>query len=256
MWAHIVFGTVQIEAGDGRRGAEIALEGGGGEQLPLLPPGWRPQLFEYLTRAALLRGDRDEAVRYADRAAACAQEQHMLRLPRSWSQRAAAAIALENGDAAQAAIRALDAAAAAAEVGAPIEEGIGRMLAGQALAAAGERDRAASELESGAALFESCGALPRRDACDRELGKLGKRVHRRTKRGNLDGSGIELLTERELEVARLVVDRKTNAQIAAELFLSPKTVETHIRHLFQKLEVSSRVEVARVVERAERTLTG
>ena len=64
--------------------------------------------------------------------------------------------------------------------------------------------------------------------------------------------GHRVLTERELEVARLVVDRKTNAQIAEELFLSPKTVETHIRHLFQKLEVSSRVEVARVVERADR----
>jgi DNA-binding NarL/FixJ family response regulator len=49
-----------------------------------------------------------------------------------------------------------------------------------------------------------------------------------------------------------VVDRKTNAQIAAELFLSPKTVESHIRHLFQKLSVSSRVDVARVVERADR----
>ena len=77
-------------------------------------------------------------------------------------------------------------------------------------------------------------------------------MHRRTRAGKADGTGIETLTERELEVARLVVDRKTNAQIAAELFLSPKTVETHIRHLFQKLEVSSRVEVARVVERADR----
>ena len=126
------------------------------------------------------------------------------------------------------------------------------MLAGRALAAAGRRDDAAAELERAARIFEDCGAVPRRDAADRELGKLGKRVHRRTKRGKVDGTGVELLTERELEVARLVVDRKTNSQIAAELFLSPKTVETHIRHLFQKLEVSSRVEVARVVERADR----
>jgi len=129
------------------------------------------------------------------------------------------------------------------------------VLAGRALAAAGDRDQAATELTTAAGIFEGCGAFPRRDAADRELGKLGKRVHRRTRRGKADGSGIELLTERELEVARLVVDRKTNAQIAEELFLSPKTVETHVRHLFQKLEVSSRVEVARVVEREERTLT-
>ena len=47
-------------------------------------------------------------------------------------------------------------------------------------------------------------------------------------------------------------ERRTNPQIAAELFLSKKTVETHIRHLFEKLDVSSRVEIARAVERAER----
>ena len=68
-----------------------------------------------------------------------------------------------------------------------------------------------------------------------------------------DGSGIDSLTERELQIARLVVDRKTNPQIAAELFLSSKTVETHLRNTFRKLGVSSRVEVARAVERAEHT---
>jgi DNA-binding NarL/FixJ family response regulator len=77
-------------------------------------------------------------------------------------------------------------------------------------------------------------------------------MHRRTRAGKPDATGVESLTERELQIARLVVDRKTNAQIAAELFLSPKTVESHIRNLFHKLDVSSRVEVARVVERAER----
>jgi DNA-binding NarL/FixJ family response regulator len=52
-------------------------------------------------------------------------------------------------------------------------------------------------------------------------------------------------------VARLVVDRKTNPQIAAELFLSQKTVETHLRNIFRKVGVSTRVELARVVERAD-----
>ena len=48
-----------------------------------------------------------------------------------------------------------------------------------------------------------------------------------------------------------MVDRKTNAEIAAALFLSPKTVETHMRNIFRKLNVFSRADVARAVERAE-----
>ena len=52
-------------------------------------------------------------------------------------------------------------------------------------------------------------------------------------------------------MARLVVDRKTNPEIAVELFLSQKTVETHLRKIFHKMDVASRVELARVVERAD-----
>jgi len=86
-----------------------------------------------------------------------------------------------------------------------------------------------------------------------ELRRLGHRhLHRRTRPGTADGTRVESLTERELQVGRLIVDRRTNTQIAAELFLSPKTVETHDRNLFDKLGVASRVEVARVIERADR----
>lgn len=49
-----------------------------------------------------------------------------------------------------------------------------------------------------------------------------------------------------------MVDRRTNREIAEVLFLSPKTVETHIRNIFNKLDADSRVEVARIVERADR----
>ena len=67
-----------------------------------------------------------------------------------------------------------------------------------------------------------------------------------------DGTGVERLTEREREIARLVVDQRTNGEIAAQLFLGRKTVETHLRNIFAKLGVSSRVDVARVVEAADR----
>jgi DNA-binding NarL/FixJ family response regulator len=50
----------------------------------------------------------------------------------------------------------------------------------------------------------------------------------------------------------LIVDRKTNGEIARELFLSKKTIETHIRNIFAKLGADSRVEVARIVEHAQR----
>ena len=127
------------------------------------------------------------------------------------------------------------------------------MLAGTR-AGAGRRRASGRRTSSRPPLRHSRRAGPWRAATPPIASSAGsaKRVHRRTRRGKAGGTGVEALTERELEVARLIVDRRTNAQIAAELFLSPKTVETHVRHLFQKLEVSSRVEVARVVERAER----
>jgi DNA-binding CsgD family transcriptional regulator len=50
----------------------------------------------------------------------------------------------------------------------------------------------------------------------------------------------------------LITERMTNKQIAAQLFLSEKTIESHIRNVFHKLGASSRVEVARAIERDRR----
>src|SRR5262249_23659704 len=126
---------------------------------------------------------------------------------------------------------------------------LSRTLAGRALAENGERERAVGELERAAASLDACGALRYREGAERELGKLGRRPHRRTRRGDPDGAGIDSLSERELQVARLVVDRRTNSEIAQTLFLSKKTVETHLRNIFRKVGVATRAELARTVER-------
>ena len=53
-------------------------------------------------------------------------------------------------------------------------------------------------------------------------------------------------------MASLVAQGKTNREIAAELYLSQKTIETHLRNIFRKLDANSRVDVARTVEQTDR----
>ena len=249
-WAAIRLAAVLLEAGEAKRAAQLLLGSAGGEELTLIPGGWRSYCLELLTRCWLALDRHTEAQRAADCTAAQA-EAVQLPLPAAWADRAAAAVAIHAGDPARAAELALRSAGAATEAGAPIEAALSRTLAGRALAQSGERDRAVPELQRAAAELATCGALRYRDQAERELGKLGHRIHRRTRPGKADGTGIETLTARELQVARLVADSKTNPEIAAQLFLSQKTVETHIRNIFRKLDVGSRVELARTVERAD-----
>jgi DNA-binding CsgD family transcriptional regulator len=242
--------AVLLETEEPVRAVELLLRRAGGEEVTLIPGGWRVYCLELLTRCWLALDRRSEAERAAGLAEMTAAAV-ALPLATAWADRAAAAVALHSGDSADAFERALASAEGAQDVGAPIEGALSRTLAGRALAKNGQSDRAVAELKRAAAAFEMCGALRYRDNAERELGKLGHRPHRRTRAGNADGTSIDSLTARELQVARLVVDRKTNPEIAAELFLSQKTVETHLRHIFRKVNVSTRVELAHLVERAD-----
>jgi DNA-binding CsgD family transcriptional regulator len=252
VWASVAFAAALLPAGDAVRAAEVLRTAAGGYDMSRLPVPFRAGAGELLTRCWLALDRVENAARAAAAAEAVA---HAFDRPmsRAMADRAVAAVALERDEPRLAADRALGSAAAADAGGAHVEAALSRALAGRSIARAGETDLAGAQLAGAAATFDACGAIRRRDAAERELRQLGRRhPHRRTRPGRLDGTRIESLTARELQVARLIVDRRTNSQIAGELFLSPKTVETHIRNLFSKLGVTSRVEIARAIERADR----
>jgi DNA-binding CsgD family transcriptional regulator/tetratricopeptide (TPR) repeat protein len=251
-WAAARLADVLLETGQPSRAVDLLLARAGGEGLTLIPGGWRAYCLELLTRCWLALDHPAKAGRAAALAEGIAASVQ-LPLAAAWAGRAAAAVRLDAGDAGLAAERALASADAAAAAGAPIEAALSRMLAGRALAEAGEKDRAVAELQRAAAALDACGAWRYRQSAERELGKLGHRPHRRTRPGKANGAGIDSLTGRELQVAWLVVDRKTNPQIAAELFLSQKTVETHLRNIFHKIGVTTRTALARAVERSDPT---
>jgi DNA-binding NarL/FixJ family response regulator len=235
------------------RCVDVMLEAVGGPELPIAFPGMRMDGFEALTRAEIGRGDLSAAEGYARRAREAAAP---LALPGAdaLADRATAAARLAAGDRTQAAELALASAAAAESCSARVGAARARLLAGTALAGS-DRERAAKELRAAEAELAACGAERLRESAVRELRRIGRRVHSSGRRGQADLRGVAALSGRELEVAELVKDRRTNREIATELFVSEKTVETHVSHVFVKLGVSSRVEAARVLEReaAERS---
>ena len=241
----------ELEMGKPERAVELLERSTGGADMPLVADSFRSFCLELLARARLALGHSDQAARAAAAARASADAVG-LPLASAWADRALAAVALDAGDGEGAATLALSAAAVADANGAPLEAAVARTLAGRALAQAGDRERAREVLEQAAAELQRIGALRHRDAAERELRRIGHRIHRRSQPQAAEGTGVASLTKRELEIAQRIVDRRTNRQIAEELFLSPKTVETHIRNIFGKLGADSRVEVARIVERAER----
>jgi DNA-binding NarL/FixJ family response regulator len=79
------------------------------------------------------------------------------------------------------------------------------------------------------------------DRARRELLATGETVRKRTV------ETLDQLTPQEVQVARLAADGQTNAEIGAQLFLSPRTVEWHLTKTFGKLGISSRKQLRSVV---------
>jgi DNA-binding NarL/FixJ family response regulator len=249
-FAGAIHAQALCEAGEPDRAVELLLDSVGGEDIPLLAGSWRATYFELLTRCCLELGQVDNARAAAQKVREQADEQG-LQLSGLMADRAGAAVALAEGRPEDATDLALSAVARSEEIGARVHAATSRALAGRALSSAGRSDEATAQLVQAANDFDALGALRYRDQVEAQLRRLGKTIHRRTRRGKGDGSGMELLTGRELEVAELVCDHHTNREIAGELFLSQKTVEAHMRSIFHKLGVSSRGEVAGLVTRMQ-----
>ena len=242
-----VLACALIESGKAERAAEL-LRPLVGEDIDGAMPVERSFFWEALALAEAGAGGDERAEEYIARAEKEAEASE-LAIPRGAALRARATLTLERGDPARAAELAAESADAFASIGARIELAFSRNLQGRALAQAGARDAAISVLHEAEAELDACGSARERDAARRELRKLGARAEVRGPATGAD-SGVAALTKREREIADLVTDRQTNREIAAELFLSEKTIESHLRNVFVKLAANSRVEVARMIERS------
>jgi DNA-binding CsgD family transcriptional regulator len=100
------------------------------------------------------------------------------------------------------------------------------------------RGEARGTLRSALDAFEQLGARPWAERAAHELAATGVTVRRR------EASPIEQLTPQERQIAQLLARGRTTRETAAVLFLSPKTVEYHLRHVYQKLGIRSRAELA------------
>ena len=116
---------------------------------------------------------------------------------------------------------------------------------GERLRRANRRVDARTALRRSLVAFERVGAAPWAERAQAELKATGETARRR------DVSLSLQLTPQELQVALIVAGGATNREAAAALFLSPKTVEFHLGHVYRKLNVRSRSELAREVAARE-----
>jgi DNA-binding CsgD family transcriptional regulator len=117
----------------------------------------------------------------------------------------------------------------------------------EALAAAGRRDEAEREWEQARAVAEQLGAVPLRSALD----SLARRARLGSQPPGHAGPGrLGALTAREQEVLRLLAEGRSNREIAAALFIAPKTASVHVSNILGKLGAASRTEAAAIAHGA------
>ena len=112
---------------------------------------------------------------------------------------------------------------------------------GAALRRQGQRAAAREPLRRGLELAHRCGAGGLTEQARTELLATGARPRR------LVLTGLDSLTASERRVARMAADGRTNREIAEALFVSQRTIETHLSHVYRKLEITTRADLSRAL---------
>jgi DNA-binding NarL/FixJ family response regulator len=229
----------------------MLLDAFAGPQLEGVPAALQPRAAAELIAAQLADGNVDAAEQtLAVGDAAATQLGTMFAKAIVDLARARAYLARDRPTAAAHAANAAHKAAAQA----PLLAARARLAEGRALAAAHRRPAAVEALRAAESALDRFGARRDRDEAVRELRRLGHRVVRRP-RPDRDRDESPL-TAREREIAELVAAGRSNREIAQQLVLSNRTVEAHLRNIFAKLGVRSRVELVRAVDHANSTPDG
>ncbi|WP_431898412.1 helix-turn-helix transcriptional regulator [Nonomuraea sp. bgisy101] len=195
-----------------------------------------PSIAAWLVRLALSEGDRARAETFTAAINALADDNPDFAVVVA---AAAHARGLLDGDMAALGVAVAHAADAYARASA-------REDLGAALALTGECDQAISSFNKALAEYEATGAVRDSARVRRRLRRLGVR-HRHWTRGGGATLGWASLTDTQRAVARLVAQGLTNRQAADQMFISMHTVAFHLRQIFRKLDVSSRVDLTRFI---------
>lgn len=210
--------------------------------------GWVCRWAPVLVASDLAEGDLGSAREHAERAAILSPGSGMAGA-RAAAGRAHALVALADGDVHAAASAALAAADDAASAGAMLEVARDLLVAGRALVPE-DPETGIRYLTQAYEQATDCGALRVLEEARRELRRAGVRIGGGGARASGTG-GLASLSAREREISELVAEGLTNREIGERLFLSEKTIETHLTRVFQKLGLRSRTQVAAVVARSD-----
>jgi DNA-binding CsgD family transcriptional regulator len=230
-------GCLHAAAGDHARAiTDLVATGERADAWGVLNPAMTPWRSSAAVSFAAM-GERSEAIRLAT------QE---VELARRWGTSRAIGVALRAAGIAHGDSDGLDLLRQAVTVleysPAPLEHARALTDLGAALRRLGQRAEARQHLRSGLDLAHHCGAIALADRARDELIVAGARPRRDALRGR------DSLTASELRIAELAAQGRTNNQIAQALFVTPRTVETHLTSTYGKLGIASRRELPSALE--------